>query len=240
MTVGPDPGVLVLAARDDALVVDKPAGFLVHSSAWAGPRERTLVDLVRAAHGPGWNPVHRLDRQTSGVVVFARGPDAARAWQAALDAPEADKRYLALVRGQLHDPVRVDHPLKDDAGTVREARSQVEPIARRPEPWRCSLVRVRIYTGRTHQVRRHLAHLSHPVLGDASYGKGDLNRAYRSTWGLGRMGLHARALTVTPPGDTAPQRFVAPVPPDLRAVLDALLPDWNEALQAAEAANATE
>jgi len=228
------PLVPVLAVLDDALAVDKPAGMLVHSSAWAGPREVTLVDCVRAAHGPGWNPVHRLDRQTSGVVVFARGPDATRAWQAALDAADTDKRYLALVRGQMHDPVTVDHPLKDEDGQARDARSHIDPLRSRPEPWRCALVRVRIFTGRTHQVRRHLAHLSHPVLGDANYGKGALNRDYRATCGLLRMGLHARSLAVTPPGETLPRIFVAPVAPDLVAVFDKLLPDWRGALDAAE------
>lgn len=236
MTAAADPEVPVLARRDDALVLAKPAGWLVHPSAWAGPPERTLVDLVREAHGPGYHPVHRLDRQTSGVVVFARGPDAVRAWQAALDAPEADKRYLALVRGQVLAATEVDHPIKDTGGVLRDARSFVEPVVRRPEPWRSSLVRVRIYTGRTHQVRRHLAHLSHPVIGDANHGKGALNRAFRDGLGLARMALHARSLALVPPDATTPARFVAPVPDDLAAVLDALWPDWRAALADVERA----
>lgn len=231
-----DPPLPLLARCADALVLDKPAGWLVHPSAWAGAPERTLVDLVREAYGPGYHPVHRLDRQTSGVLVFARGTAAVSAWQAALDAPAADKRYLALVRGQLHATTEVNHPMEDTHGVLRDARSYVEPLARRPEPWRSSLVRVRIFTGRTHQVRRHLAHLSHPVLGDANYGKGQLNRAFRQGLGLSRMALHARSLAVVPPGATGLTAFFAPVPDDLAAVLDALYPDWRSALADAERA----
>ncbi len=228
---------LLLYADPSAVVIDKPAGLLVHTSAWAGPPETTVLDLVRARYGRDLHPVHRLDRQTSGVLLFARGGDAVARWQASLSAPDADKRYLALVRGCLSRPVDIDHPLSDDDGTPRDARSSVEPLCSRDGEARCSLVRVRIHTGRTHQVRRHLKHLSHPVLGDANYGKGALNRWYRERFDLPRLGLHARGLSVTHPFDGTELRVCAEVPDDLSRCLDALFGEaWSAALRAVEAA----
>jgi tRNA pseudouridine65 synthase len=211
--------------------VDKPAGMLVHSSAFAGPREHALVDDVAVLLGPGWHPLHRLDRQTSGVVAFAREGEVAR-WQAAM--AHADKRYWALVRGHVSAAVEIDHALRDDdapAGAVaKEARSLVTPLLLSSVE-RCSLVEVRLFTGRRHQARRHLKHISHPVIGDANHGKGPLNRAYRARWGVLRMALHARSLAIPPLG-----AVVAPLPEDLAApfarLFDAAALEALEALAA--------
>ena len=194
------------------LVIDKPSGLLVHNSEYTRTREETAVGLVRRAWGDAWAPVHRLDRGTSGALIFARGTDAIRAWQAALT--EAEKFYLCLVRGELRAAVDVDHALDDEQGVRRDARSRIEPMWTLPDP-RCSLVRVQVFTGRTHQVRRHCAHVSHPVLGDANYGKGALNREYRARFGLARLALHAETLTVTDPRTGTPRTFTSPMPPDL-------------------------
>lgn len=219
-----------LAASADGLAfVDKPSGILVHSSAWAGPKEHSLVDETEVLLGPDWHPLHRLDRQTSGVVAFARHDVVAR-WQAAM--AHADKRYWALVRGHVHDAVDVDHPLRDDDAPAesapREARSRVTPLLR-SEVERCSLVEVQLFTGRRHQARRHLKHISHPVIGDANHGKGPLNRAYRARWGVLRMALHARSLSIPldERGDVHPRdhherhtvKATAPLPEELRAPL---------------------
>lgn len=229
------------AASDGLAFVDKPAGMLVHSSAWAGPRENSLVDEAEILLGRGWHPLHRLDRQTSGVVAFAREGAVPR-WQAMM--AHADKRYWALVRGHVHAAIDVDHALRDDdapkESAPREARSRITPLLR-SEVERCSLVEVRLFTGRRHQARRHLKHVSHPVIGDASHGKGPLNRAYRVRWGVLRMALHARSLTIplaavpsvgiraTPETPSAHERHstlairvAAPLPDDLRAPLERL------------------
>lgn len=211
----PPPGARVLARHQDLAFLDKPTGQLVHNSAWAGPREHTLVDDAEALLGPGWHPLHRLDRQTSGVVAFALKPEVARL-QRALDL--ADKRYWALVRGHVRGTLAIDHPIVDDEDgerVARDARSTVTPLALSSVE-RCSLVEVRLWTGRRHQARRHLKHVSHPVLGDASHGKGPLNREFRARHGLARMALHARSLTLD--GRSA----TSPLPDDLRAVLQPL------------------
>lgn len=215
--------VLLLARHDDLCFVDKPSGLLVHNSAWAGPRERTLVDDVNEALGAGWHPLHRLDRQTSGVVAFARTEHAARL-QAALAA--ACRRYWALVRGHLRAAVEVDHPIVDEEAGVRvarEAKSVVTPLVLSTVE-RCSLVEVRLLTGRRHQARRHLKHLSHPVLGDATHGKGPLNREYRARYGLARLALHARSLVLDGRAATSP------LPAELRVVFQRLFPSSPELL----------
>jgi tRNA pseudouridine65 synthase len=211
----------ILARLETVVVVDKPAGLLVHNSKFAGPPERTLVDVVREELGDGWSPVHRLDRQTSGCLLLAREDVAG--WQRALAAGR--KRYLALVRGHLREATTVDHAFKDPEGARREAITDVAPVARSTVE-RCSLIEARPRTGRTHQVRRHLKHLSHPVLGDANYGKGKLNRDYRARFGLARLALHCASLEVENEDGV---RLVAraPLPADLREPLALLFPDLD-------------
>jgi tRNA pseudouridine65 synthase len=202
------PTLSVIFHRDGLLVVDKPSGVLVHNSEFTRTREPTMVSSVRAQYGPLWSPVHRLDRGTSGVLLFAESTDRIHHWQQALASETADKRYLALVRGVVREPIDVDHPVADEYGVRHEARSRVEPVWSLQEP-RCSLVRVQVFTGRTHQVRRHCHHLSHHVLGDANYGKGALNRDYRARFGLARLALHSERIVCD--GMT----FETPMPDDL-------------------------
>lgn len=220
---------------DHVVVVAKPSGVLVHNSAWAGPPERTLLDDVRAIV-PTPHLVHRLDRGTSGLVVVARTPGDARLWQEALADEASAKTYLALTRGRMKAPALVEHPITDEEGVARPARSSVTPLLRDAPP-RCSLVAVRLFTGRRHQARRHLKHLSHPVLGDATYGKGPLNRAFRDAHGLSRLALHAWRLDVVHPSTGAVLSLSAPLPDDLRAPLQRIFgaEALDEALRAAAA-----
>lgn len=218
----------VLYESASAVVIDKPAWLLVHDSAWAGPREKTVMSLVRAQLGEGLVPVHRLDRQTSGALVLAKGSDAARAWQGALGEGKSDKRYLALVRGCLKAPCDVDHALRDDDDVAREARSRFEPVCTREGEARSSLVMAQIFTGRTHQVRRHAKHISHPLLGDSNYGKQPLNRWFRDHYSLSRLALHAYGLCLErDDGERIDVR--CPLADDLAAVCDALYGehDWR-------------
>jgi tRNA pseudouridine65 synthase len=224
----PTETATVLLVRRPVAVLDKPSGLLVHSSAWAGPREHTLVDdaraLLDAPLGADFHPVHRLDRGTSGVVVFAEAgavPDV----QAALGRDDADKRYWALVRGHVKGRVEIDHAIVDEeTGVAREARSVVEPLLVSSVD-RCSLVEVRLLTGRRHQARRHLKHISHPVIGDATHGKGPINRAYRDLYGLDRLGLHARsvAFSLTTSGERI--HATSPLPASFRDPLARLFGD---------------
>jgi len=206
--------------QDSAIiVVNKASGVLTHNSAFAGPKEESLIQLL----GGKLHAIHRLDRATSGVVVFARSPEAAAQWQAALAQPTTRKRYLALVRGKLEGTQELDHAIRDEDGTLREARSTIRGVALSTVD-RCSLVEVELHTGRHHQARRHLKHLSHPVLGDTTYGHGKDNLHFRERFELHRLALHARALTITRPDNAAEQTFMALLPDDLERVITRLFP----------------
>lgn len=222
----------ILWQDDTALLVDKPSGLLVHNSAWAGPPEASLRQLLVRQLGARLHPVNRLDRGASGLVLLARSGEAARAWQTAWQSDETEKGYLALVRGHFADqaPVLVDHPIRDrraggaSAEKAREARSLVTPLSNSPVA-RCALVEVRILTGRRHQVRRHLKHLSHPVVGDTTHGRGEVNRFFRESWALHRLALHATSLAITHPVTGERLAVTAPLPAELDAVFSALFPD---------------
>ena len=222
------PPVKLLLRSARAVVVDKPAGLLVHNSQWAGPRETTLTELVRRDVDAGLVPVHRLDRGTSGACVFAVDGAAARDLQAELTT--STKSYLAIVRGHVKAAIAVTHALDDDdvKGSERkEARSLIEPVAMSTVA-RVSLVRVTMWTGRRHQARRHCKHVSHPIIGDATHGKGPLNREFAARYGLNRLCLHARVVVV----EGVP--VTAPLPADWASATATLWPDVN--LEAAIAA----
>jgi tRNA pseudouridine65 synthase len=229
------PTLPVLYRDDRLLAVDKPSGLLVHRG-WGGDRV-TALDLARRIAGRRVYPVHRLDRGTSGVLVFALDPEAARKLgeafagerveTAAGGEPVAriEKVYLALVRGRAPEELVVDHPIPRAEGGPRVPA--VTAVLRlgvaEPEPGRLySLVEARPATGRLHQVRRHLKHLAHPVIGDVEYGKGEHNRFFREHFGLHRLALHALALALPHPATGERLRLAAPVPADLAGPLAAL------------------
>jgi tRNA pseudouridine65 synthase len=198
--------------RDERLVAfAKPSGLLVHRG-W-GDDDVVAVDLAREAVGARVFPAHRLDRATSGVLLFALDAECAAALGRAFEAGEVDKCYLALVRGVAPEEVLVDHPVRRGEDGPRVPA--VTAFRRRWAGVRCSLVEARPRTGRLHQIRRHLKHLSHPIVGDVNYGKGDVNRFYREQYELRRLALHAASLRIVHPFTGEPLVVRAAVPPDL-------------------------
>ncbi len=217
----------VLYVDDAVAVVSKASGEAVHAGWVRG--EPTTMSRLRDHLGHYVYPVHRLDRATSGVLVMARTKEAARllgeAW------PGVEKTYLALVRGTPPGEVALDHPVKRELkGAERvDARTDFQFIARSLKD-RCSLVWARPHTGRLHQIRRHLKHLSHPILGDTRYGHGSDNRHYREHWALHRLALHAVRLRFSHPHRDETIEVVAELPDDLASPLEALgLPHrWDQ------------
>ncbi len=210
----------ILHRDESLLVLDKPSGLLVHRG-WGRDRV-TLVDQVRELLGGGAvHPVQRLDRGTSGVIAFALDPDAARRLGEATEADGLRKEYCALVRGTPPERITVDHPIpRRPKGPRVEAVTEVETLYTvEAQPRHLSWVKARLCHGRLHQVRRHLKHLSHPVIGDANYGKGPLNRAVAARYGLERLALHASRLNLPHPETGERCVFTAPVPEDLRTPL---------------------
>jgi tRNA pseudouridine65 synthase len=204
--------------RDEhMLVVNKPAGIAVHKGWDKDPVN--AVKLVRKLAGRYVHPVHRLDRPTSGALVFAFDSETNGMLQDHFREKTIAKRYLALVRGVVREPVHVDHPVpKKPKGPRVDAVTDVRPLKVVHD--RYTLVEAYPATGRLHQIRRHLKHLSHPILCDSRYGDGAENRKARERWGLTRLGLHAAEIRFRHPHTGAPMRVLAPPPDDLRVPLE--------------------
>ena len=203
---------LQLLWQDDRFVaVHKPAGWLVHRT-WLDAHEtRFVMQTLRNQLGRHVYPVHRLDKGTSGVLLMALDPDAARAMAQLFEARQTVKDYVALVRGWPVSDAKVDHPLKrddapDDAlpqdavtSFLRLATLELDvPVDRYPTT-RVALVQAHPETGRRHQIRRHLKHLAHPIIGDATHGKGAHNRWWAAQLGQQRLWLHAHQLAFVHP-----------------------------------------
>jgi tRNA pseudouridine65 synthase len=215
------PGSIDLLYADEHLVVaQKPSGLLVHRG-WDNDDDVAMF-RVRDAIGGYVYPVHRLDRGTSGALVFARTKAAASALAQAFENGAVEKSYLALVRGAPPESGTIDYAIqKREDGPRVPAVTRFRVVARSPVD-RCSLVEARPETGRLHQIRRHLRHIDHPLVGDVNYGSGAINRHYRASYGLHRLALHARRVAFAHPETGARVDVVAPVPADLAGPLAAL------------------
>jgi tRNA pseudouridine65 synthase len=196
----------ILHEDADLVAVDKPCGLLVHPTALDAHEERSALQLLQAQRGERLHPLHRLDKATSGVLLLARNPQAARAWGAAFEAGTVRKHYLALVRGWPPEAGTIDHALARDpelpsAGQVRlPAVTHFRRLATFEWPFqvdarhatsRYALVEVQPESGRRHQIRRHFKHIAHPLVGDTTHGKGAHNRAVAQWLGTSRLWLHA-------------------------------------------------
>ncbi len=220
----PDPDtVRVLHLDEDVLVLFKPSGMLVHRG-W-GQADVALVDCAREyTAGSLAHPIQRLDRGASGPVLFARSATSARRLSLWAEQGCCRKRYLALVRGLTPDSLEIDHPMSRRVdGPELAAKTEFRRLASvDSEPRTVSLIDVSPLTGRLHQIRRHLKHANHPLIGDANYGRGDLNRAFRARYGLHRLALHAWQWTVENPETGQTLGGSVPIPEDFAAPLAAI------------------
>jgi tRNA pseudouridine65 synthase len=228
--------VLPILHRDRRLVViDKPAGLLVHRSPIDRHETRFALQMLRDQLGQRVYTVHRLDKGTSGALAFALDPESARAYMTAFAERGVGKTYVALVRGWPPPEGRIDRPLsavEDEraapqsaepraAGTafVRVATYELPVRVDRYPTSRYALVQLRPDTGRRHQLRRHLAGESHPIVGDSTYGKGRHNRLFAGLFGVQRLLLACTELRFTDLDDGAPIVVAAPLAPEFAALL---------------------
>jgi 23S rRNA pseudouridine1911/1915/1917 synthase len=216
--------VRVVHADDWLAVVDKPAGLVVHPA--PGHRGETLVDVLSDLLAGGPDPerpgiVHRLDKDTSGLMLVARTSEAHAALSALIAAHEVERRYLALVAGTprsrsgtIDAPLGRDYraPEKRTVGGrgARVAKTHFEVLEALPAD---ALVAARLETGRTHQIRAHFAAIGHPVAGDTRYGESGRH-------GLERQFLHSARIGFSHPGDGSELSFESELPPDLAAALE--------------------
>ncbi len=228
---------LQLIHRDDHLLaVHKPAGLLVHRSPIDRHETEFALQYARALNdGEHVYPIHRLDRPTSGLLLFARDPDTASALGRALMAGEIHKTYLAMVRGWAPEMGLIDEPLRDKAvdrrdtcePVLRQAQTRYRRLAVTEIPVaiegyassRYSLVELQPETGRQHQLRRHLQHISHPIIGDTNYGRTRHNHYFAQRFGAGRLMLAATALSFRHPATGEAVTLTAEPEQSFRAVL---------------------
>ncbi len=227
--------------EDEALViVDKPPKTLVHRSALS-PRDYPLMSILRDQLGCWVYPAHRLDRATSGAISFTKSPEHARALAGAFERREVEKRYWALVRGYAPDELESHLPLKEPLDPIADALADADkgaqeahttarclaraelPIAVGRYPTaRYSLVEATPHTGRRHQLRRHLHHLTHPIIGDTSYGRTEHNRLFRERFSCDRLLLAAVYLALPHPATGERVEVRAPLTGEFERVARAL------------------
>ncbi|QIW16438.1 tRNA pseudouridine(65) synthase TruC [Pasteurellaceae bacterium RH1A] len=216
--------------RDEELIaINKPAGMLVHRS-WLDKHETVFaMQTLRDQIGQHVFPIHRLDRPTSGVLLFALNSEMARLMSEQFEQHQVEKSYWAIVRGYLNGQGRIDYPLKvvrdkiaDKFSGEKEAQEAVTDFrslkqVEMPYPAgkfntaRYSLVELYPQTGRKHQLRRHLKHLFHPIMGDTNYGDLHQNRALTQHTGCDRLMLHSRTLSFTHPRHLQKIEIFAPL-----------------------------
>lgn len=224
----------VLVEDDWLMVIDKPSGVAVHTG--SGITGGTVVDLVRAYLGPkavrndfAASPAHRIDRETSGLLVVAKRRPAMVHFTDVFTHGRAKKRYQALVKGRMPKPSGlIDLPLSEHQQTAaskeRRGVNMQEARTRWTLEWQggdCALVSCSIETGRTHQIRRHFAAIGHPLAGDRKYGDFAFNREAKARWGLKRLFLHAGHLEFPHPEGNKKVVVDSPLPDELLAVLRA-------------------
>ncbi len=237
---------LPIVYQDEHLVaVNKPSGLLVHRSSIDRHENENAMKIVRDQLGQWVYPFHRLDKATSGVLVFALDQETARRMTQAFTDGKISKEYLAIVRGVTKEAERIDHPLKDIADKMTDQKADKDKPAKQsvtdyrrlasielPHPVgrystaRYSLIAVSPLTGRNHQIRRHMKHIFHPVIGDTTYGDGKQNDFFRRQFSCHRLLLHAYKTDFVHPYTGQPLHIRAPLDHTFATLLEGL--QWGQ------------
>ncbi|MBI3557370.1 MAG: hypothetical protein HY074_13985 [Deltaproteobacteria bacterium] len=226
----------ILHRTPDFVAIDKPSGLLVHRSALSNERE-SCVSLLRAQLGEWVHPIHRLDRATSGIVLFAFNPVTAGQLAKLFRDRKVTKTYVALVRGHTSEAGEIDKPLRKNfenkTSPYREALTRYRRLATAELPFavgkyasaRYSLIEVTTHTGRQHQIRRHMASISHPIIGDTTHGDGRHNLFIREKYGIFRLLLHAARIEMSLDGSETKTSIHSNSLREFRRILTPLIPD---------------
>ena len=236
---------LPIVYRDDSLIaVHKPAGLLVHRSALDRHETRFALQMLRDQIGQRVYPVHRIDKGTSGLLLFALDREAGRLLSSQFERGEVCKRYIAVVRGYPPESGDIDHPLTrmadEHAGiaasaVAQPAQTRYRRLATVELPYRVdrypssrySLVELEPLTGRWHQLRRHMKHIAHPIIGDATHGKGRHNRLFQDLFGHPRLLLAATGVRFAHPASGQALRLQTGLDEDFAEVIGQL--GWSAA-----------
>lgn len=200
--------MLEIIYRDQYLIaINKPHGLLVHRSPIASDVQEFALQLLRDQIQQKVFPVHRLDRKTSGILVFALSSEVVSHIQSIMTHEDTQKTYLAIVRGYFPDKLIVNHPLTNDRGKTQEAitkfsnieHSEIKVPFGKFQTSRYSIIKAKPLTGRMHQIRKHLNHLRHPIIGDRPHGCNKQNKLFKERWNMTTMLLHAAELEMIHP-----------------------------------------
>jgi tRNA pseudouridine65 synthase len=195
--------MLEIIFQDEHLVaINKPHGLLVHQSPIARDAEEFALQLLRDQIGQNVWPAHRLDRKTGGLLLFALNKEVNALLQGLFRENKIKKRYLAIVRGFTPDEMEIDYPLRKENGTMQDAFTKFKTLNKAEIPVafgnhlssRYSLIEAAPETGRMHQLRKHFAHIHHPIIGDRPHGCNKQNKLFKETWEMDTMLLHASEL----------------------------------------------
>ncbi len=236
---------LPIVFRDEHLIaVHKPSGLLVHRTFLDRHETRFAVQILRDQIRQHVHPVHRLDRGTSGILLFALDRDVCRSVAAQFESQQVEKTYVAIVRGHTDETGVIDHPLRrqfdeyefrpaNATGVAQDAITRYRRLAIAELPHavdryptsRYALLELAPQTGRRHQIRRHLKHIAHPIIGDATYGKGRHNRLFQELFGCHRLLLACTEVRLTHPLSGEPLTLRTPLAEDFISVIEQL--GWN-------------
>lgn len=221
--------MLEIVYQDDHLIaINKPHGLLVHRSSIANDAKEFALQLLRDQVNRHVSPVHRLDRKTGGLLLFAFEKDVEIAMHQQFQNGEVQKKYLAILRGHAPDQLDIDYPLAKENGTIQEAftsfvtlkRAELDIAFGKHQTSRYSLVEATPTTGRMHQLRRHFAHIFYPIIGDRKHGCNKQNKFFKETWGMTTMLLHASELTFLHPVTKEEIRLTASLQSEFLRVME--------------------
>lgn len=192
---------------EDLIAINKPHGLLVHRSKMANDATEFALQMLRDQVGRHVSPVHRLDRKTSGLLLFAFEKEVEIAMHKQFQESLVEKKYLAVLRGYAPDQLDIDYPLAKENGTMQEAftsfrtlqKAEIAVAFGKHETSRYSLVEATPKTGRMHQLRRHFAHIFYPIIGDRKHGCNKQNKFFKEQFEMTTMLLHASELTFNHP-----------------------------------------
>ena len=199
---------LILYEDDYCFAINKPNNLIVHHSYYARNIEET--SLVQSLKEIGFIepvPIHRLDRKTSGVILFAKSKEYVKSFQELFDSKKVNKKYIALLRGHINESITIDSPVKNEKGNYKDALSILKPlrnitlsVAVKPyETSRYCFVEFYPQTGRTHQLRIHANKISHPIIGDHKHGNRHHNHMFAELLNLTNLFLHAEEINFIHP-----------------------------------------
>ena len=222
---------LEILYKDDFLVaINKPHDLLVHRTRLAKDASLFALQLLRDQIDQLVYPIHRLDRKTGGVLLFALNEEIHRQMQFAFAQRQVTKTYLAIVRGFTRDEETIDYPIKKDNGIAKEAITRIRTLDRvelnipfgKHSSSRYSLIQAYPETGRKHQIRKHLAHIHHPIIADRPHGDNQQNKLFKEKFDLMTMMLHALELNFIHPISEEPVAITATIQDEFQRMLTEL------------------